>query len=190
MTTITVKQFVMLLTSQSIVCAASAHTPEQISNPYQYASPIMRIICADGKELSVQAHGGCHVRFKDIPVEKVWDDLTNIEGIRPDSVTFKLVGRVGDEEVVDPYTTTIYKSEDDTNNTARSWIGEFKDVQVFFNGKLINYTLEEVTMDKCEYVSDPFDIDEWISNVIPTQLEYFRKEMNNLLNRGLYESRK
>ena len=85
---------------------------------------------------------------KDIPVEKVWDDLTNIEGIRPDSVTFKLVGRVGDEEVVDPYTTTIYKSEDDTNNTARSWIGEFKDVQVFFNGKLINYTLEEVTMDK------------------------------------------
>ena len=33
-------------------------------------------------------------------------------------------------------------------------------------------------------------IDEWISNVIPTQLEYFRKEMNNLLNRGIYESRK
>ena len=70
MATITVKQYVMLLTSQSIVCAASAHTPGQISNPYLYASPIMRIVCTDGEELSVQAHGGCHVKFKDVPVEK------------------------------------------------------------------------------------------------------------------------
>lgn len=70
MATITVKQYVMLLTSQSIVCAASAHTPGQISNPYKYASPIMRIVCTDGEELSVQAHGGCHVKFADIPVDK------------------------------------------------------------------------------------------------------------------------
>ena len=69
MATITVKQYVMLLTSQSIVCAALAHTPRQISNPYKYASPIMRIVCADGEELSVQAHGGCHVKFADVPQE-------------------------------------------------------------------------------------------------------------------------
>ena len=69
MATITVKQYVMLLTSQSIVCAASAHTPGQISNPYKYASPIMRIVCSDGEELSVQAHGGCHVKFADVPKE-------------------------------------------------------------------------------------------------------------------------
>ena len=30
-------------------------------------------------------------------------------------------------------------------------------------------------------------INEWISNVLPTQLEYFRREMNNLINRGIYE---
>lgn len=70
MATITVKQYVMLLTSQSIVCAASAHTPEQISNPYKYTTPIMRIVCADGEELSVQAHGGCHVKFADVQQEK------------------------------------------------------------------------------------------------------------------------
>ena len=69
MATITVKQYVMLLTSQSIVCAASAHTPGQISNPYKYASPIMKIVCADGTELSVQAHGGCHIKFKVVPTE-------------------------------------------------------------------------------------------------------------------------
>ena len=67
MATITVKQFVMLLTSQSIVSAASHMTPKTSStNPYKCATPIMRIYCADGESLSVQAHGGCHVRFADV----------------------------------------------------------------------------------------------------------------------------
>ena len=70
MATITVKQFVMLLTSQSIVSAASHMTPRtSIINPYKAATPIMRIYCADGESLSVQAHGGCHVRFEDINPE-------------------------------------------------------------------------------------------------------------------------
>ena len=33
-------------------------------------------------------------------------------------------------------------------------------------------------------------INEWINNVLPTQLEYFRKEMNNLINRGIYDTRR
>ena len=33
-------------------------------------------------------------------------------------------------------------------------------------------------------------IDEWINNVLPYQLEYFRREMNNLINRGIYDTRK
>lgn len=33
-------------------------------------------------------------------------------------------------------------------------------------------------------------INEWINNVIPTQLEYFRKEMNNLINRKIYDTRR
>ena len=67
MATITVKQFVMLLTSQSIVSSASHMTPNiSSSNPYRRATPIMRIYCADGESLSVQAHGGCHVIFADV----------------------------------------------------------------------------------------------------------------------------
>ena len=67
MATITVKQFVMLLTSQSIVSSASHMTPKTSnSNPYRRTTPIMRIYCADGDSLSVQAHGGCHVRFADV----------------------------------------------------------------------------------------------------------------------------
>lgn len=33
-------------------------------------------------------------------------------------------------------------------------------------------------------------INEWINNVLPTQLEYFRKEMNNLINKGIYETKR
>ena len=33
-------------------------------------------------------------------------------------------------------------------------------------------------------------INEWIDNVLPTQLEYFRKEMNNLINKGIYVTRR
>ena len=29
-------------------------------------------------------------------------------------------------------------------------------------------------------------IQEWITNVIPTQMEYFKKEKENLINKGLY----
>lgn len=31
-------------------------------------------------------------------------------------------------------------------------------------------------------------IDEWISNVLPTQLEYFKKEKENLIKMGVYDT--
>ena len=33
-------------------------------------------------------------------------------------------------------------------------------------------------------------IDEWVNNVLPYQLEYFRREMNNLINRGIYDAKR
>lgn len=66
MSTITVKQFVMLLTSQSIVSCASHIRTDSGMNPYKYATPIMHIHCSDGTVISVQAHGGAHVVFKDV----------------------------------------------------------------------------------------------------------------------------
>ena len=70
MTIITVKQFVMLLTSQAIVTAASRMTPDTAfgSTPYS-CSPIARIYCADGTSISVQAHAGVHCKFADVTCE-------------------------------------------------------------------------------------------------------------------------
>ena len=31
---------------------------------------------------------------------------------------------------------------------------------------------------------------EWIDNVLPTQLEYFKKEMEHLINQGIYEPKR
>ena len=33
-------------------------------------------------------------------------------------------------------------------------------------------------------------IDEWINNVLPHQLEYFKKEMENLIKLGGYDARR
>ena len=33
-------------------------------------------------------------------------------------------------------------------------------------------------------------INEWIDNVIPTQLEYLRREKENLIKRGIYDTRR
>lgn len=60
----TVKQFVMLLTSQSII---STYNAKHSKNVYKETCYILHIICMDGKKLSVQAHGMAHTKFKDIP---------------------------------------------------------------------------------------------------------------------------
>ena len=33
-------------------------------------------------------------------------------------------------------------------------------------------------------------INEWISNVLPTQLEYFKREKENLIKRGIYDTKR
>ena len=71
MATITVKQYVMLLTAEHIVERASTMNPNKVfwSSPYS-CSPIARIYCADGTSISVQAHAGAHCKFSDVDCEE------------------------------------------------------------------------------------------------------------------------
>lgn len=70
MATMTVKQYVMLLTANHILAAASRMTPDRAfgSSPYS-CSPITRIYCVDGTSISVQAHKGAHCKFADVTPE-------------------------------------------------------------------------------------------------------------------------
>lgn len=65
--TMTVEQFVMLLTAQSIISTANSGQKD----PYKYCSPIHRIYCNDGTSLSVQAHGGVHCAFLNIERDSI-----------------------------------------------------------------------------------------------------------------------
>lgn len=57
-----VKQFVMLLTAQSIISAAASGQ----KNPYRKCSEIPCIYCNDGTAVSVQAHGRAQCTFRGI----------------------------------------------------------------------------------------------------------------------------
>ena len=73
-----------------------------------------------------------------IPVEKVWDDADNQDGIRPDSVTFNLLAN-GVE--VDEYTlTTEYKVEGNNNKWAYTFPNQNKYDE---KGEEITYTISE-----------------------------------------------
>lgn len=71
MATITVKQYVMLLTAEHIVATARRMTPDRAFGDSPYSClPIARIYCADGTSISVQAHAGAHCKFSDVDCEK------------------------------------------------------------------------------------------------------------------------
>ena len=59
--TMSVKQFVMILTAQSIISAGYAG----VKDPYN-CCPIHRIYCNDGYDISVQAHAGAHCSFRGV----------------------------------------------------------------------------------------------------------------------------
>lgn len=56
-----VEQFVMILTAQSIISAKYAGAED----PYN-CCPIHRIYCNDGYDIYVQAHAGAHCSFRDV----------------------------------------------------------------------------------------------------------------------------
>ena len=73
---------------------------------------------------------------KNIPVEKIWVDDNDRDGMRPGTLKVTITGRVGD---------TIIKeaSQTVTLSNSTSWKGTFTNLPVFNKGKLISYTIEE-----------------------------------------------
>ncbi len=68
----------------------------------------------------------------EVEVEKVWDDADNQDGIRPESVTIKLLADGEDTE------KTVTLNEDN------QWKGKFEALDKYANGEEIEYTVEEV----------------------------------------------
>lgn len=81
-----------------------------------------------------------------IPVTKVWDDMDNNDGMRPDEITVQLFG-----DGVETRTATLTADND--------WTYEFTDLPVYNQGEEIIYTVVEVTVpDGYTSVVDGFEI--------------------------------
>ena len=65
---------------------------------------------------------------------KTWDDSNNNDGVRPDSITVRLSGKVGEDEVVSRVATV---TEED------NWNYSFTKLPEYSNGSLISYTISE-----------------------------------------------
>ena len=109
----------------------------------------------DGKEItytfSEEAVEGYEVSYKDniienthnpiektITVNKIWNDSNNNDGIRPEQIEVKLIGKVGNNEVYSD--TAIIKEEE-------NWTYTFVNLPEYNNGSIISYTLEETPIE-------------------------------------------
>ena len=92
------------------------------------------------KEITVQTYEsryhdlGLYASQINIPVEKVWDDNNNQDGLRPQSVTVKLLADGKDTEK----TLTL--------NAGNNWQGTFSELDKYENGREVTYTIEEVSV--------------------------------------------
>lgn len=92
------------------------------------------------KEITVQTYEsryhdlGLYVSQINIPVEKVWEDNNDQDGIRPNSVTVTLYadGRPTDQSL------TLSETND--------WKGTFENLDEFKDGEKINYTVKEASV--------------------------------------------
>jgi len=75
-----------------------------------------------------------------INVVKAWDDVQNQDGIRPESITVKLLA-----DGKDTGQKLVLTAE---NN----WQGDFIELDLYSNGELIKYTIEEIAVDGYEEV--------------------------------------
>ena len=92
------------------------------------------------KEITVQTYEsryhdlGLYASQINIPVEKVWEDNNDQDGLRPQSVTVKLLADGKDTEK----TLTL--------NAGNNWQGTFSELDKYENGREVTYTIEEVSV--------------------------------------------
>lgn len=92
------------------------------------------------KEITVQTYEsryhdlGLYASQINIPVEKVWEDNNDQDGLRPQSVTVKLLADGNDTEK----TLTL--------NAGNNWRGTFSELDKYENGREVTYTIEEVSV--------------------------------------------
>ena len=80
-----------------------------------------------------------------LPVLKVWNDNNNQDGMRPASVTIRLMKKLGDAAPAEVSRFTLAEADREINNTP--WSHVFDNLPKNENGTEIRYSVEEVPVD-------------------------------------------
>ena len=82
---------------------------------------------------------------RDLTVEKVWQDSSNNDGKRPESITIRLYKVIDKEFIEVPNTTVTLTSANATTND--NWTYTYKDLPKYENGTEITYIVREDALD-------------------------------------------
>lgn len=82
---------------------------------------------------------------RDLTVEKVWQDSSNNDGKRPESITIRLYKVIDKEFIEVPSTTVKLTSANATTND--NWTYTYKDLPKYENGTEITYIVREDALD-------------------------------------------
>ena len=106
------------------------------------------------KEITGSVTGGFTItntyapETQDITVTKKWDDKSNQDGKRPESITINLYDGINEE----PVDTQIIETPEGNPNT---WTYTFENQPVYANGEEIKYSIEEVLPEGYEDIYEP-----------------------------------
>lgn len=76
---------------------------------------------------------------------KKWEDASNQDGIRPDEIEVKLVAKVDGKEIEE-----LEKSTKVVAGTDGSWSFKFSDLNRYYDGKVVEYSIDEVKVNGYE----------------------------------------
>ncbi len=103
---------------------------------------------------------------EDIEVTKVWDDSGNQDGLRPDSITVRLLLN---DTLYKTVTLTADTEGVSVSNGGNTWTYTMKDIPVDKNGENVQYTLIEVDVDNYAPVVDTYRGDDVTDNGVTYQ---------------------
>ncbi len=85
-----------------------------------------------------------------VDVTKVWDDASNQDGKRPESVVYKLYKTVNSvvSEVLDGTGNPVTATLNETDPASDTWTYKFENLPVYENGNKITYTIKELDPSK------------------------------------------
>ncbi len=109
-----------------------------------YDTPAYKEAADGNKTIAENSHTPSTVEVKGT---KTWRDTESTK--RPAKITVKLVGKIGNEVVVEDTVDT---------DASEDWKYAFTDLYQYKDGKEIKYTVEELTVDGYEPVVDGYDI--------------------------------